>query len=65
VNGAPGYWIEGAPHFFMYLDPSGKQIEDTYRTVGQTLVWTSDGITFRLETGLDRDAAIRLAASLR
>ena len=65
VGGAPGYWIAGAPHFFVYLDPSGTPIEDTYRSVGQTLVWTSDGITFRLETGLDRDAAIRLAASLR
>ena len=65
VNGAPGYWIDGAPHFFVYLDPSGRQVEDTYRSVGQTLVWTRDGITFRLETGLDRDAAIRLAASLR
>jgi len=65
VGGAAGYWIDGAVHFFMYLDPSGKEIEDTYRTVGHTLVWTRAGITYRLETGLDRDAAIRLAESLR
>ena len=65
VDGAPGYWIFGAPHFFAYIDEAGQRMEDTYRSVGQTLVWTRDGITYRLETGLDRDAAIRLAASLR
>lgn len=65
VDGAPGYWIAGAPHFFMYVDPSGLEISDSYRSVSQTLVWTRDGITYRLETALDRDAAIRLAESLR
>ena len=24
VNGHSGYWISGAPHFFYYVDPSGK-----------------------------------------
>jgi hypothetical protein len=65
VDGAPGYWIAGAPHFFMYVDPSGQEIQDSYRSVSQTLVWTRDGITYRLETALDREAAIRLAESLR
>jgi hypothetical protein len=65
VGGARGYWIDGAPHFFVYLDANGREIQDTYRSVGQTLVWFRDGITYRLETGLDRDAAIRLAESLR
>ena len=65
VDGAPGYWIYGAPHFFVYIDETGQRMEDTYRSVGQSLVWTRDGITYRLETGLDRDAAIRLAESLR
>ena len=65
VAGAPGYWIEGELHFFAYLDPDGAQIVDSRRTVGDTLVWTNDGITYRLESSLGRDAAIRLAASLR
>lgn len=65
VDGAPGYWIAGQPHFFMYVDPNGQEIDDSYRSVSQTLVWTRDGITYRLETALDRDAAIRLAESLR
>jgi hypothetical protein len=64
VDGAPGYWIAGAPHFFMYVDATGNEIDDSYRSVSQTLVWTRDGITYRLETALDRDAAIRLAESL-
>lgn len=65
VGGAPGYWIDGEVHFFWYLDPDGSQIDDTYRAVGDTLVWTRDGITYRLETSLGREAAIRLAESLR
>ena len=65
VDGAPGYWIAGAPHYFVYIAPSGREIDDTYRSVSQTLVWTRDGITYRLETSLDRDAAIRVAESLR
>jgi hypothetical protein len=65
VDGAPGYWIDGAPHAFVYIDPAGSRLEDSYRSVGDTLVWTREGITFRLETGLGRDAAIRLAESLR
>lgn len=65
VNGAPGYWIGGAPHYFVYIDANGREIDDTYRSVSQTLVWTAGGITFRLETSLGRDDAIRLAESLR
>lgn len=65
VNGSAGYWIAGAPHFMRYRDPSGEPMDDTYRGVGQTLIWAANGVTFRLETALDRDAAIRLAESLR
>ncbi|MCI0344011.1 MAG: hypothetical protein L0221_01025 [Chloroflexi bacterium] len=65
VGDARGYWIAGTPHFFYYLDEAGREIQDSYRSVSQTLVWTRDGITYRLETSLDRDAAIRLAESLR
>jgi hypothetical protein len=65
VDGAPGYWIDGAPHVFVYLDPNGARLEDSYRPVGDSLVWTHGGITFRLETSMGRDAAIRLAEALR
>jgi hypothetical protein len=65
VAGAPGFWIHGAPHFFVYVDENGTELPDSYRSVGQTLVWHSEGMTYRLETSLNRDAAIRLAESLR
>jgi hypothetical protein len=32
---------------------------------GNVLIWTEDGITFRLETSLPRQAAIELAESIR
>ena len=65
VNGAPGYWISGTPHFFYYTDPSGNQVEDNRsRVVGDVLIWSTGDVTYRLESGLDMAAAIRLAESL-
>jgi hypothetical protein len=64
VDGSPGYWISGPPHFFFYIDPTGKSIDDSQRVVGDTLVWTTGDVTYRLETTLGMEAAIRLAESL-
>jgi hypothetical protein len=64
VRGGPGYWIEGDPHFFFYIDPSGQQVEDTHRVVGDTLVWASDGLTFRIESAVGKDETMRIAESL-
>ena len=65
VNGLEGYWLSGAPHFFMYVDREGDQHFDEGRVVGDTLIWTSGETTYRLESALSKDAAIRLAESLR
>jgi hypothetical protein len=65
VNGLEGYWLSGAPHFFMYVDREGDQHFDEGRVVGDTLIWTSGETTYRLESALGKDAAIRLAESLR
>jgi hypothetical protein len=65
VGGETGYWISGATHDFFYLDPNGEVIVDSRRVVGDTLVWTRSGLTFRLETSLGQDAAIRIAESIR
>jgi hypothetical protein len=64
VAGSPGYWIEGA-HFFMYVDETGKDVDDSHRVVGDTLIWTTGEMTYRIETSLGKDAAIALAESLR
>jgi hypothetical protein len=65
VDGSPGYWISGSPHFFMYVDPLGQVVSDESRVVGDVLAWTTGDVTYRLETSLDRAAAIKLAESLR
>jgi hypothetical protein len=64
VNGASGYSISGDPHFFYYVDANGKFVDDTHRTVGDTLIWSTGEMTYRLESGLDMAAAIRLAETL-
>jgi hypothetical protein len=61
VGGARGLWIEGPPHFFQYVDPSGQDVEDTHRPAGDTLAWTIEGVTYRMEGSVGRDAAIALA----
>jgi hypothetical protein len=65
VNGNRGYWISGPPHFFYYVDPSGKPVDDSHRIVGDTLIWTDGDVTYRLESRLPMEQAIRLAESLR
>jgi hypothetical protein len=53
--GVPGLWIAGAPHV-AFFDGSSP------RLAGNVLVWTSGGITFRLEgRGLAQAEALRLA----
>lgn len=65
VDGARGYWISGGPHFFFYTDAHGQLVTDESRVVGDVLVWATADVTYRLETSLDKAAAIKLAESLR
>jgi hypothetical protein len=66
VDGRPGFWITGAPHTVTYVAPEGGDPQrDPIRLAGNTLVWVDDGVTYRLESGLDRDTAIALAESLQ
>jgi hypothetical protein len=65
VDGTPGVWLEGKPHFFAYLDRNGEIQQATIRLAGNTLLWEKDGLSFRLESALSKDEAIRIAASVR
>jgi hypothetical protein len=65
VGANPAFWISGDPHFFFYEDSNGQFVEDSRRWVGDTLIWTEGGTTYRLETALGRESAIRIAESLR
>jgi len=65
IDGNAGYWISGQPHEIVYVNPHGDPVFDSRRSVGDTLLWARDGITYRLETGLGQEGAIGLAESLR
>jgi hypothetical protein len=64
VGGRLGVWLSGAPHLLMYVGPDGQVREDELRLAGNTLIWTVGPHTYRLESALDRDAAIALAETV-
>jgi hypothetical protein len=59
-----GYWISGAPHEVVVLDPSGEPILDTIRLAGNVLMWEDGELTLRLESELGKDDALRVAATV-
>jgi hypothetical protein len=65
VNGARAFWIAGSPHLLIIRDRSGVMHEQPSRLAANTLLWERDGITYRLESSLDLDAALRIAESMR
>jgi hypothetical protein len=64
VAGRPGIWI-GGPHELLPIGDDGVPDYDADRTARATLVVALPGATVRIESGLDRDAAVHLAATLR
>lgn len=64
IGGEAGYWIEGPPHVVRYRGPAGEERTEMTRLVGDTLVWERDGVLYRIESGLGRDATIRIAESI-
>jgi hypothetical protein len=64
VADGPAYWISGRPHEVVITDSDGDMVHDTSRLAGNTLVWTEGDLTYRLESSLERDEAVALAASL-
>jgi len=65
VDGAPGVWISGQPHFFWYLAPDGFFIEESRRLVGDTLAWERDGVLYRIEGAITLAEALEIARSMR
>jgi hypothetical protein len=64
VKGAPGIWLAGSPHLFLYRGPDGAVEQQTLRLAGNTLIWTDGPFTYRLESALDRDHAIAVAETV-
>lgn len=65
VAGEAGWWLSGEAHELIYVGPDGSPVFDSHRFVGDALLWTDGGLTYRLESGLGMAATIRLAESLR
>ena len=66
IDGQPGFWIQGQPHFFFYnAGVSGRVEQETLRLAGNTLIWQRDGLLLRLEAQVDKATALRIAASFR
>lgn len=65
VNGELAFWIDGAAHYFMYIDPAGEVQAVDYRLAGKVLLWEADGITYRLESELTPETAVAIAESLQ
>jgi hypothetical protein len=58
-----GFWIEGAPHVFLRY-ANGSFADAAPRLAGNTLLWEQGGLTLRIESALQRDAALRIAESV-
>ncbi len=66
VSGQEAIWISFGGHIASSLDGQGRVFIETERTVERaTLLWEETGVTYRLETSLSLEEAIRIAESLR
>ena len=61
VNGQPAAWTVG-PYIVRLLN---QEIDLRRMIDGNVLIWTEDGITYRLETDLPIEEAVRIAESLK
>jgi hypothetical protein len=61
VGGLPAAWID-APHELLLFTARGTE---SFAVRGNVLIWTRDGVTFRMETSLRLRRAVALAESIR
>jgi hypothetical protein len=64
VNGAQGFWIEGALHTLVLVDETGVETEETRRLAANVLLWAREGVSYRLETTGNLASALAIAESL-
>ena len=63
VQGDAGWWIAGEPHM-IYVQVNGQTQPLTLRMAANTLIWEHGGVTYRIESGLSKAEAFRIAAGL-
>lgn len=65
VNGDTAYWVQGW-HALQFFDARGRPLYEMARLVeGNVLIWVEGDVTYRLETALSLEEAVRIAESLR
>ena len=65
VGGLYALWLSGSPHILLIQRPDGTTREADGRIVdGNVLAWETRDVTYRLETKLSLEEALRIAESL-
>ena len=64
VSGVPGYWLEGEPRRFRYVDATGKRRAETSRLAGGTLVWERGELLLALEGEVTKERAVEIARTV-
>lgn len=64
VAGSEGWWVEGR-HEVSYRDADGRALTQVVRAASNVLLWTRDGVTYRLESDLSKARAVEIGASAR
>ena len=64
VHGDAAWWLEGQPHEVIVQTSPGNYQPDTLRLAANTLIWSHAGVTYRIESGLSKADAMRIAAGL-
>jgi len=62
VGGAMAYWAEGP---YMLAFHGERELKLRYLVQGHVLIWAEGGLTYRLESGLPLEEALRIAESLQ
>jgi hypothetical protein len=60
VHGFPALWVRG-PHLVLFEDSTFGEVRII---AGNVLLWTEGGVTYRLESNLSLEQAVRIAESL-
>jgi len=63
VNGTDAYWFED-PTVSIYVGPDGAADPATTRALNGSLLWISDGVTFRLDGIRPSAAAVAVASNM-
>ncbi len=64
VRGANGVFLSGKPHVYLIVNPRGQVIEETVRLAKDVLIWSDDGVFYRIEGDLTKEKALEFAESL-